>query len=66
MTLLIMSLCIFGCAEIHTEAPVIVTGIEINYQKYHKGYYRITLSCSHNDNLLLFTDKRYNIGDTIQ
>jgi predicted house-cleaning NTP pyrophosphatase (Maf/HAM1 superfamily) len=66
LTLLIASMFIIGCDEVHIIDKIIITKSELNLYSNHKGRFKYTANEDyHNGILVIMTDSVYSVGDTI-
>ena len=67
--LIVLSLFIVSCAEVHVTYPLIVEGVESSFAtcKNVSSRYRVRFSTNHvGDYLYMYTDTLFQVGDTIK
>jgi hypothetical protein len=65
-TLLIASMFIIGCNEVHIKDKIVITKQELNNYSYHKGRFKYTANEDyHGGILVIMTDSVYSVGDTL-
>lgn len=66
----ILTICcisiLLGCENSHLNYPLIITGVCMNDNTNHPKKYKITIKGIHDIDTDIFTDIKYNVGDTLK